>query len=140
MVAVKSSTATAAVGACAGAGLPILAVVTTGIYFVVAIGFPEITKRLPRSSTATSVIKVRYPDGKGILRQLLQTATRRGFAIEDVTTESIASHGSGREDPALVEVTMHIHGKGQVHELAAEMSEVDGVSAVVAGDANAVTD
>src|ERR1700689_3810465 len=47
---------TAAIGACAGAGLPILAVGTTGIYFVVALGFPEITRRLPRSSTAISMI------------------------------------------------------------------------------------
>ncbi|MFZ0668607.1 MAG: MgtC/SapB family protein [Acidimicrobiales bacterium] len=131
---------TAAVGACAGAGLPILAVVTTAIYFVVAIGFAEITRRLPRSSTATSVIRVRYPDGKGILRQLLQTATGRGFAIEDVSTEPIATPGGGKEHTALVEVTMHIHGKGLVNELAAELSEIEGVSAVVAGDANAVTD
>ena len=46
---------TAAVGACAGAGLPVLAVLATGIYALVALGFPVLVRRLPRSSTATSV-------------------------------------------------------------------------------------
>src|ERR1700744_6817999 len=43
---------TAAVGAAAGAGLPVLAVLATGIYFLVALVFPHITAHLPRSSTA----------------------------------------------------------------------------------------
>ena len=62
---------TAAIGACAGAGLPILASVTTAVYLLVAVVYPEITRRLPRSSTAVSVLRVRYPDGRGILRRLL---------------------------------------------------------------------
>ena len=138
---------TAAIGACAGAGLPILAVFTTLIYFVIAIGFQAITRRLPRSSTATSEIRVRYPDGKGILRQLLQTATSRGFVIEEVSTDSVVSGGgeasiSGQayDRRPLVEVTLHIHGKGVVGELAAAFSEIEGVSAVVAGDANAINE
>src|ERR1700685_2143445 len=76
---------TAAVGSCAAAGLPILAVVASAFYFIVAIGFPAVTGPLPRSITATSVVRVRYPDGKGILRQILQTATGRGFAIEEIS-------------------------------------------------------
>ena len=43
---------TAAVGSAAGAGLPILAILTTGIYLLVALAFPEVTRRLPRSATA----------------------------------------------------------------------------------------
>src|SRR6202451_265114 len=39
---------TAAIGAAAGAGLPILAAMTTVVYFVVTIVFPQITRRLPR--------------------------------------------------------------------------------------------
>ena len=80
---------TAAVGAASGAGLPVLAAMTTVIYFVVALVFPAVTRRLPQSSTAISVIRVRYPDGRGILRHLLQVATDRGFAIDEVSTEAI---------------------------------------------------
>lgn len=76
---------TAAVGAAAGAGLPLLAVLSTVVYFVVAIAFPLLTQRLPRSGTAMSVVRVRYPDGRGILRDVLAQVTERGFAVaEDV--------------------------------------------------------
>ena len=51
---------TAAVGAASGAGLPVLAAMTTGIYFLVALVFPAVTRRLPQSSTAISMIRVRY--------------------------------------------------------------------------------
>jgi putative Mg2+ transporter-C (MgtC) family protein len=43
---------TAAIGAGAGGGLPVLAVLATGIYFIVALGFPLLSRRLPRSATA----------------------------------------------------------------------------------------
>ena len=41
---------TAAIGSAAGAGLPLLAVLATGIYFLVAVAFPVATRRLPRVS------------------------------------------------------------------------------------------
>jgi putative Mg2+ transporter-C (MgtC) family protein len=135
---------TAAVGAASGAGLPVLAALTTGIYFVVALVFPALTRRLPQSSTAISVIRVRYPDGRGILRHLLQVATDRGFAIDEVSTETIGhsrdrSGESGEEEGrTLAEVTLHVHGKSSINELAAVFSEVDEVKAVLADDINAV--
>jgi putative Mg2+ transporter-C (MgtC) family protein len=137
---------TAAIGACAGAGLPILAAVTTAIYFVVALGFPEITRRLPRSSTAISMIRVRYPDGRGILRQLLQVATARGFAIDQLSTESLGHRHPTPSEPAragddgvpMVEVEMHVHGRASVNDLAVALSELEGVHAVIADDANSV--
>src|ERR1700733_9600595 len=68
---------TAAIGAAAGARLPIIAAVTVAIYFVVAVAFPVLARRLPRSSTAISVLRVRYADGRGLLRRLLQLTTER---------------------------------------------------------------
>jgi len=134
---------TAAVGACAGAGLPILAVTATGTYLLVAVAFPAITRRLPRSATAVSVIHVRYPDGQGILRRLLEVATSLGFAIDQVSTETLGWHPrSGAEGEghggaaAMVEVTMHVHGRASVNELAAALSELDQVDAVAADDVN----
>lgn len=131
---------TASIGALAGAGLPVLASVTTGIYFVVAIGFPQLTRRLPRSSTAVSTLRVRYPDGRGILRQLLQFATARGFVIDEVSTEVVEHEKTvpgGPEGGRTVEVVLQVHGRGSVDELAVSLSEMEGVQAVVAGDVNA---
>src|SRR5580693_3587099 len=107
---------TAAVGAASGAGLPVLAALTTGIYFVVALAFPLAVRRLPRSATAVSALRVRYPDGHGILRSVIAEATSRGFAIDDLSTEHIAA-GSRQDDDdgqarrAVVEVTLHVHGR-----------------------------
>jgi putative Mg2+ transporter-C (MgtC) family protein len=136
---------TAAIGAAAGAGLPVLAVAAAAIYFLVALAFPEITRRLPRSSTAISVLRVRYPDGRGVLRQLLQIATAQGFAIDEVSTDARGHVGAGGTktgdagaDPRMVVVTMHVHGRASVNNLAATLSEMDEVDAVVAGDVNAI--
>ena len=136
---------TAAIGAAAGAGLPVLATAATGIYFVVALVFPEVSRRLPRSSTAISMVRVRYPDGRGILRQLLQVATSQGFAIDELSTDAQRPRpGPDRVDEdgregGTVEVTMQVHGPASVNDLAAALSELEDVDAVVAGDANAMS-
>jgi putative Mg2+ transporter-C (MgtC) family protein len=133
---------TAAIGACAGAGLPILATVTTAFYFLVTLGFPQIAHRLPRSSTAISTLRIRYPDGRGLLRRLLAVATARGFAIDEIATDALGHHHTSdlRDDStvqaAIVEVVLHVHGRGSVNDLAVALSEVEGVEAVVAGDVN----
>jgi putative Mg2+ transporter-C (MgtC) family protein len=120
----------AAVGAAAAAGLPILAALTTAIYFLVALAFPQLTRRLPRSATAISAIQVRYPDGRGILRRVLAAATDRDFTIDGVVTE--ASPGGRRT--RTIELTMHVHGRAPVDELVAALSELDDVEAVQAVD------
>lgn len=133
---------TAAIGSASGAGLPVLAILTTGIYFVVALAFPVAVRRMPRSATAISAVHVRYPDGRGILRDVLAEATGRGFAIDDIATEPVGAprpdgeHGPG--DPRMVEVTLHVHGRQSVTDLAAALSELPNVHAVLASDANAI--
>jgi putative Mg2+ transporter-C (MgtC) family protein len=134
---------TAAIGSAAGAGLPVLAALATGIYFVVALAFPLAVRRLPRSATAVSALRVRYPDGRGILRDVLQEATARGFAIDDVSAQT-AGHkhrppgNAGTPGLPMVDVTLHVHGKNSVSSLAAALSDIDGVHAVLASDANAI--
>ena len=133
---------TAAVGAAAGAGLPILAALTTGIYLLVALAFPEVTRRLPRSATAISALRVRYPDGYGRLRDILRQATAQGFVIDDVQAEAVGGPQVPARDTTagtrMVEVTLHVHGKHPVNDLAASLSDLENVQAVLASDANAV--
>jgi hypothetical protein len=54
--------------------------------------------------------------------------------IEPRGAEREGSDGAGR----MVEVTMHVHGKGSVNNLAATLSEVNEVVAVVADNVNSV--
>ena len=89
------------------------------------------------------MLKVRYPDGRGILRELLAHATSSGFAVNDFSTVAIRrEHRSAVSGDAesLVEVTMHVHGKGSVNDLAAELSEVHQVEAVLVSEDDAQDD
>jgi putative Mg2+ transporter-C (MgtC) family protein len=120
---------TAAVGAAAGAGLAVLAALSTGMYLVVTLALPVARRRLPLVAAGTSTLRVRYPDGHGILRQVLNEATQRGFAIDDLSTEPV-----GDGEPAMVAVTLHVHGKRPVSELASALTDLDLIDAVVAAD------
>jgi putative Mg2+ transporter-C (MgtC) family protein len=136
---------TAAIGCAAGAGLPVLAATAVGAYLViVAVLFPVVTRRLPRSATAVSSLRIRYLDGRGVLRRLLQVVTSQGFTIDEVSTGTAGRHGAPRTGPEtqdvkpLVEVTLQVHGRQPVNDLAATLSDIDDVDAVLVNDANAV--
>lgn len=129
---------TAAVGSAAGAGLPVLAAVTTGIYFLVTTVFKWLAQQLPGSVPGATTVRARYPQGRGTLGSLLQAATSRGFIIDDLATERPACPPPGQNGhPAssdMMELTMHVHGKASVNELAAALAEIPGVEGVVAED------
>ncbi len=107
---------TAAVGAAAGAGLPLLAVAATVADLIVALAFQYLSRRLPRSGSAISLLRVRYLDGHGILRQVLQVATACGFTVDELAAGSGGAddeHGPGAADgQRVVEVVLHVHGTG----------------------------
>jgi putative Mg2+ transporter-C (MgtC) family protein len=130
---------TAAVASAAGAGLPVLAVLATGAYLVTVLAFPVVAGWLPRSVTAVSAVRVRYPDGRGILREVLREATQRGFTIENISAQTVGQVMLPATAPEarMVEVTLHVHGRQPVSLLAAALSERAGVDAVLALDANA---
>lgn len=134
---------TAAVGAAAGAGLPLLAAAATAAYLIVALAFQYLSRRLPHSGTAISLLRVRYLDGHGVLRRVLQVATACGFVVDELVTDSTGAD-DWRESGApngqrTVEVMLHVHGSGSVNDLATRLSELPGVRAVTAEDANATT-
>ncbi|MGH9304722.1 MAG: MgtC/SapB family protein [Acidimicrobiales bacterium] len=134
---------TAAVGASAGAGLPYLALGSTFLYFVVVLGLPAMVRRLPHSRWAISVLRVRYVDGRGVLRDILGLVTGEGFSLAEVSTEPYVPLPDEHEPAAgprtaYVEVMLQVFGKGSVNELAASLSDLPGVDAVRASDINSV--
>ncbi|MGH3170294.1 MAG: MgtC/SapB family protein [Trebonia sp.] len=81
---------TAAIGSAAGAGLPVLAALGTGIYFIVALAFPLVVRRLPGSATAVGAARplsrqTRHPGS------VIAEATSRGFAIDDLSRGHIGA-------------------------------------------------
>jgi putative Mg2+ transporter-C (MgtC) family protein len=130
---------TAAVGAAAGAGLLLLAAEATVIYLlIVVVAFPALVRHLPRSPVGVSSLRVRYPDGHGVLRRLLQAVTAKGFTIDELSAEPLGRitllAGSSQQTEPMVEVLLRVYGKNPVNDLAAALSEVEGVTSVQIGD------
>jgi putative Mg2+ transporter-C (MgtC) family protein len=131
---------TAAVGSAAGAGLLVLAALATGMYLAVTLLIPAARRRLPLIATGTSTLRVRYADGHGVLRQVLNETTQRGFTIDDLVTapadDAAPRLGPDPADgqPAVVAVTIQVHGKRPVSELAGALADLDLVDAVIASD------
>ena len=137
---------TAAVGAAAGAGLLVLAAVSTGAYFVVALVFPLLRRRLPSAADGSAALRIRYADGRGVLRQIINEATRRGFTIDDLAAEPASNgHGGGpaangqdADTPRQVTVTLHVYGRHPVSELIGAISDLNDVDGVDAQDIDTV--
>jgi putative Mg2+ transporter-C (MgtC) family protein len=130
---------TAAVGMACGGDLPIIAIATTLIYFIVAYIYPELVLRLPRSRDAPSDLRLVYLDGHGILREALAECARRGFSISDLSIKHTGALESGGHEAAVVTVELEVRGRGPLAELATELNEMHGIVDVHAGDVNAIS-
>lgn len=128
---------TAAVGAAAGAGLPLLAGVATAFYFAVLYGLRRLARAVPRLSPDLVGLRITYLDGRGVLRDVLNKSTRHGFAIAELTTApaSPAPTIDSRDPPtrATVEVALALTGRGDLGHLISTLSELAGVLAVETG-------
>jgi putative Mg2+ transporter-C (MgtC) family protein len=133
---------TAAVGMACGGNLPLVALATTVVYFVVAYAYPQFVPLLPRSRDAPSELHLEYLDGQGILREILTECARRGFSISDVSIKhednSVRNGANGHRDRH-VSVELEVRGRTPVAELAADLNEMNGIVNVHAGDTSALT-
>ena len=123
---------TAAIGMACGAGLPILALAVTAGHFIVVLGFPYIAGRLPKSKWTPSLLQVTYQDGREILRDVLVRCTQHGFTVSNLQV--------ARAEEGSVTVTLEVQGIGSVSKLAAKLADIEGVSAVNAGDVNVLSE
>jgi putative Mg2+ transporter-C (MgtC) family protein len=160
---------TSAVGMACGAGLPLLAIAVTCANFVVIFGFPLLERQLPKSRWAPSSLQVSYQDGRGILRDILIVCTQQDFAVTGVQVERDGEVGRDRRgkhsgkgrakeaaialaaivEPAddspmaskgTVTVFLELRGGRSIARLVDKLSEIDGVSAVHAGEAGLISD
>ena len=131
---------TAAVGMACGGDLPLIAIATTLIYFVVAYGYPRLVRVLPQSRYAPSDLRLVYVDGRGLLREALAECARRGFSISDLSIKHETNGAGNGRHPRHVTVELELRGRGSLAELATELNDLDGVVDVRAGDANEVKD
>jgi putative Mg2+ transporter-C (MgtC) family protein len=122
---------TAAIGMACGAGLAILALVSTLAYFVTVFLYRWVAIRLPRSAYSGFGMRVVYADGRGVLRDVLTACTDQGFTIARVATHRL--EGEIEAAPA-VAVTLEVFGQPHPETLAARLSDLPGVHEVTATD------
>lgn len=132
----------AAVGMASGASLHIVAAGVTAMYLVIALGFTRISRMLPRSRFAFSVVRVTYQDGRGLLRTIVQMCTGRGYFVAGLDLLRDGQSGRNREGPereaALggdsgqdrVVVLLELEGHRDPGELVQDLSALAGVYAV----------
>jgi putative Mg2+ transporter-C (MgtC) family protein len=123
----------AAVGAAAGASMPVLAIATTAAYFVTVHVLAPLAQLLPASPYAPAALRVVYEDGHGTLRTVLKACTSRDFAVADVNVERDGH-------PEAVAVSLEVRGHGSVAALAADINDIEGVERVAAGGVNEIFD
>lgn len=128
---------TAAVGAAAAAGLPVLATLTVALYFVLLYALRPLATLVRRVRPDAFVLRVRYLDGRGVLRDVIDCVTRFGYAIAELTTVQTGTHMDPEADEwvelATVEVTLVLSGRGDFPGLSAELAETSGVLGVRSG-------
>ena len=127
---------TAAIGAAAAAGLPLLAVLCTAGHFTVLYGLTPLARRLSGRQPANAVLSCTYIDGRGVLRDLLRTCTASGWAVTRVETRpaTAALGPEGEAGPPLVRVRLELHGEGSETGLIAALDDVEGVVEVGSED------
>lgn len=114
---------TAAVGMACGAGMPLIAGLTVVFYLLAVTLVTTLMRRLPRNHRAERYI-VRYADGRGILREILGTASQFGYETRLVDTRRIEAAGGFAVDATMTFTRTRRVGAEQLFE---ELQELDGV-------------
>lgn len=132
-----------AVGCACAAGLPLLALVVTAAHFLVVYGYPPLVRLLTRTRPATAAVRVIYRDGEGVLRTILELATRSGYSVEQAVTERRTLDGDEEDGGlggsfvrfrSLIDLRMRLVGPRQVNDLLTALAEQSGVTSVETGD------
>ncbi|MDH6709313.1 putative Mg2+ transporter-C (MgtC) family protein [Kitasatospora sp. MAA19] len=125
---------TAAVGAAAAAGLPLLAALTVAAYFVVSYAIRPLLNRLPALRRAAVSYRIIYRPGQEVLREVLDQCTRAGSAVLELRTLSdVAGELSGEAAEKPVEVALSVQGQGDAGGLTAQIASVAGVLTCIRG-------
>ena len=130
---------TAAVGMACGAGLPVLAIATVAIHFILMLVFPRLAEMLPKERRTVTRLRISYQGGRGLLRTVLLVCTQLRFAIDHVEVERGGEHEAeqdladiegvepGRANGGAVIMSMQVKGKRPISHLIAALGDIDGV-------------
>lgn len=115
----------AAVGMTAGAGMLSLAVFLTFLHLLTLFAVAPLVRKLP-DQDRHRVLRVRYADGAGVLRDLLSAATAMGFSSSVIRSRRIGVDGGRRS----AEVDVRFHGRTPLRDLIPQFMDIEGVQRV----------
>jgi putative Mg2+ transporter-C (MgtC) family protein len=126
---------TAGIGMAAGAGLPLLAVLVTGLHFVIVLGYTPLGKFIATRGHAERVYTITYEDGRGVLRELLAACTAHAWTIRAMTIlgRPMAAEPVATGERPLVTVGLTLSGPA-VADAVSRLATVRGVVRVDAGE------
>ncbi len=128
------------------AALVVLTAATTIGHFVIMLVFPRLLRQLPRPRRTATELRIRYENGRGLLRTILLTCTSLQFADDRVSLEKTGA-SSARPDEATdladdegveielrgqqpVTLVMQVKGKRPVSDLIAGLGDIGGIREV----------
>lgn len=117
---------TAAIGMACGAGMPVIAAVTTGLHlFTVAI-LNRLGRRI-RAARRDRVFLVQYKEGIGALRSILSTAA--GFGFSPTVTELVTLERPGKPSRVNARIVLP-HARADADQLVETLTRIRGVVSV----------
>lgn len=122
----------AAIGMACGAGLHLIAVASTSLYLAIMFGIRPLSQRMPHSRSNACACTVRYLDGRGVLRDIMQRISEIGLKVIDLRVLGAVEADGG---PRMQEIRLEVEGSAQsLACLAEDLDEVPGVAqALVTG-------
>lgn len=117
----------AAVGMTVGAGMLSLAVLLTFLHLLTLFAIAPLVRKLP-DQDRHRILRVRYADGAGVLRDILAAATAMGFSSSILKSRRIEAD----DDQQSVEVDVRFHGRTPVRDLIPAFTDIRGVQRVTA--------
>ena len=121
---------TAGIGMAAGAGLPLLACLVTVLHFVVVFGYTALLARIRGEPAAPVRVHLRYVDGQGVLRAVLQASTKAGWSVNHMEhSVPVEDHYQGGVR-TVVTVTVELAGGAPHDDPLARLAQVPGVVSV----------
>jgi putative Mg2+ transporter-C (MgtC) family protein len=127
----------AAVGMACGAGLPVLALAATAGHFLITRGLPPLARATARRRREPPTLRLGYTDGHGVLRTVLGMCTDRGWAVRGI---EIDREELDRDGSRVAAVTLKLDGRGDLGDLAADLTELPGVRSAATGREELVDD
>jgi putative Mg2+ transporter-C (MgtC) family protein len=116
----------AAIGMACGAGMVALALAMTLFQLLALVVLAPLGQLLPTSARRRTV-DIRYRDGRGVLREVLRTASEMGFHASIGRARQLEASGT---EAASVAVSMQFRGRHPLTTLVAQLTQLDDVQEV----------